>query len=52
MSNGLIERSVGQALSWPGALSPEVAAKAKLCLADALRCMFEARDQAAAHLRI
>ena len=44
MSGALIERSVGQALAWPGALSPDVAAKAKLCLADALRCMFEARD--------
>jgi 2-methylcitrate dehydratase PrpD len=43
MSGGLIERSVGQALAWSGTLSPEVAAKAKLCLADALRCMFEAR---------
>ncbi len=44
MSGGLIERSVDQALAWPQALSAEVAAKAKLCLADALRCMFEARD--------
>ena len=43
MGGGLIDRSVGQALAWPEALSPEVAAKAKLCLADALRCMFEAR---------
>jgi 2-methylcitrate dehydratase PrpD len=40
----LIGRSVGQALAWQGDLSPEVTAKAKLCLADALRCMFEARD--------
>jgi 2-methylcitrate dehydratase PrpD len=44
VSTGLIERSVGQALAFPEALSAEVAAKAKLCLADALRCMFEARD--------
>ena len=40
----LIARSVEQALAWPGTLSPEVTAKAKLCLVDALRCMFEARD--------
>jgi 2-methylcitrate dehydratase PrpD len=40
----LIGRSVSQALAWPEAQPPEVAAKAKLCLADALRCMFEARD--------
>ena len=40
----LIGRSVSQALAWPGELSPDAAAKAKLCLADALRCMFEARD--------
>jgi 2-methylcitrate dehydratase PrpD len=40
----LIGRSVQQALAWSGDLSPEVATKAKLCLADALRCMFEARD--------
>jgi 2-methylcitrate dehydratase PrpD len=40
----LIGRSVGQVLAWPGALSPAAAAKAKLCLADAVRCMFEARD--------
>jgi 2-methylcitrate dehydratase PrpD len=44
MSSGLIALSVGQALAWPEALPPAVAAKAKLCLADALRCMFEARD--------
>ncbi|MEI9891779.1 MAG: MmgE/PrpD family protein [Caulobacteraceae bacterium] len=40
----LIGRSVQQALAWPGTLSSEVEAKAKLCLADAVRCMFEARD--------
>lgn len=40
----LIERSVGQALAWPEAQAADVAAKARLCLADALRCMFEARD--------
>ena len=40
----LIARSVEQAMAWPGTLSPEVAAKAKLCLVDALRCMFETRD--------
>jgi 2-methylcitrate dehydratase PrpD len=44
MSGDLIGRSVGQALVWPQSQSPQVAAKAKLCLADALRCMFEARD--------
>jgi 2-methylcitrate dehydratase PrpD len=44
MSGGLIERSVDQARAFPEALSADVAAKAKLCLADALRCMFEARD--------
>ena len=44
MAGGLIARSVGQALAWPGALAPDEAAKARLCLADALRCMFEARD--------
>jgi 2-methylcitrate dehydratase PrpD len=42
----LIGRSVGQALAWPGTLSPAVAAKARLCLTDALRCMFEAHDLA------
>ncbi|MGZ3272738.1 MAG: MmgE/PrpD family protein [Caulobacteraceae bacterium] len=40
----LIGRSVEQALAWPEVQSPDVAAKATLCLADALRCMFEARD--------
>jgi 2-methylcitrate dehydratase PrpD len=40
----LIGRSVGQALAWREAGSPEALAKAKLCLADALRSMFEARD--------
>jgi 2-methylcitrate dehydratase PrpD len=44
MSAGLIARSVDQALTWPRTLSPDVAAKARLCLTDALRCMFEARD--------
>jgi 2-methylcitrate dehydratase PrpD len=44
VTSGLIGRSVGQALAWPETLSPEVSAKAKLCLADALRCMFEARN--------
>ena len=44
MTTGLIGRSVGQALAWPGTLSPDAAAKARLCLADALRCMLEARD--------
>ena len=44
MTGGLIERSVGQALVWPEVLASDVAAKAKLCLADALRCLFEARD--------
>ncbi len=42
----LIGRSVDQALAWPEAQRPDVAAKAKLCLTDALRCMFEARDLA------
>jgi 2-methylcitrate dehydratase PrpD len=42
-SGGLIGRSVDQALAWPERLSPDVAAKAQLCLTDALRCMFEAR---------
>jgi 2-methylcitrate dehydratase PrpD len=46
VSAGLIARSVEETLAWPGKLSPEVAAKAKLCLADALRCMFEARELA------
>jgi 2-methylcitrate dehydratase PrpD len=41
--SGLIERSVGQAFAWPEGLTLDVAAKAKLCLADALRSMFEAR---------
>jgi 2-methylcitrate dehydratase PrpD len=41
--SGLIERSVEQALAWPERQSGAVTAKAKLCLADALRCMFEAR---------
>jgi 2-methylcitrate dehydratase PrpD len=40
----LIGLSVSQALAWPEAQPPGVAAKAKLCLADALRCLFEARD--------
>ena len=40
----LIARCVEQALAWPEVQPPEVAAKAKLCLTDALRCMFEARD--------
>jgi 2-methylcitrate dehydratase PrpD len=44
MSGGLIARSVGQALAWPESQAPEVAAKAKLCLTDGLRCMFEARS--------
>jgi 2-methylcitrate dehydratase PrpD len=44
MSADLIARSVQQALAWSSALSPDVEAKARLCLADALRCMFEARD--------
>jgi 2-methylcitrate dehydratase PrpD len=44
VTSGLIGRSVGEALAWPGTLSPEVSAKARLCLTDALRCMFEARD--------
>ena len=39
----LVERSVRQALAWPESQPPDVAAKAKLCLTDALRCMFEAR---------
>jgi 2-methylcitrate dehydratase PrpD len=43
MSGGLIARSVRQALAWPESQAPDVAAKAKLCLGDALRCMFEAR---------
>jgi 2-methylcitrate dehydratase PrpD len=43
MSGALIGRSVDQALAWPQRLSPHVAEKARLCLADALRCMFEAR---------
>jgi 2-methylcitrate dehydratase PrpD len=43
MSGGLIGRSALQALAWPEALSPDAAAKATLCLTDALRCMFEAR---------
>jgi 2-methylcitrate dehydratase PrpD len=42
MSAGLIARSVDEALAWPEAQTSEVAAKAKLCLTDALRCMFEA----------
>ena len=41
----LIGRSVDQALAWPEAQRPDVAAKATLCLIDALRCMFEARDR-------
>jgi 2-methylcitrate dehydratase PrpD len=44
VTSGLIGRSVGEALAWPGTLSPEVTKKAKHCLADALRCMFEARS--------
>ena len=44
MTSGLIGRSVQESLAWPGKLSPEVAAKARLCLVDALRSMFEARD--------
>jgi 2-methylcitrate dehydratase PrpD len=44
MRGGLIARSAGQALAWPETQSPDVAAKARLCLTDALRCMFEARD--------
>lgn len=43
MNAGLIERSVDQAFAWPEALPADAAAKATLCLADALRCMFEAR---------
>jgi 2-methylcitrate dehydratase PrpD len=43
MSGGLIRRSVEQALAWPESQPPDVAAKARLCLIDALRCMFEAR---------
>lgn len=39
----LIGRSVAQALAWPESQRPEAAAKARLCLADALRCMFETR---------
>ena len=40
----LIGRSVAQALAWPESQPSEVAVKARLCLTDALRCMFEARD--------
>ena len=40
----LIGRSVSQALAWPQSQPSDVAAKARLCLTDALRCMFEARD--------
>jgi 2-methylcitrate dehydratase PrpD len=43
MSGGLIERSVSQALAWPESQPSETAVKARLCLTDALRCMFEAR---------
>jgi 2-methylcitrate dehydratase PrpD len=46
MSAGLIASSVEQALAWPEAQAPDAAWKAKLCLIDALRCMFEARDLA------
>jgi 2-methylcitrate dehydratase PrpD len=42
----LIGRSVGQALVWPEQQPLEAEAMAKLCLTDALRCMFEARDLA------
>jgi 2-methylcitrate dehydratase PrpD len=40
----LIGRSVEQARAFGETLSPPVATKAKLCLTDALRCIFEARD--------
>jgi 2-methylcitrate dehydratase PrpD len=40
----LIGLSARQALAWPEGGSPEALAKAKLCLADALRSMFDARD--------
>ena len=39
----LIGLSVRQALAWPESQPAGVAAKARLCLADALRCMFEAQ---------